>query len=411
MIKDIVKYLSLVIVLTCVLYACSEKEVVVSVPKGESSELDVQMSREQESKIKEVIETNENLTIEEKEKIFFDLLDLGAGDYLEYNQNLYEVKENGYMYDYNTMEKIPIKIEDFLDNSINELKKKATNLDERQGDDWEYINSVLNLPDFGNDYKAAFYNDGSFHYNELIGVFKNEEEMEIAFNEFTELPTIKEKAKYLKNLLGKKDNSEESKKNNDKIVKEYINSMISLIYGNDKNKVEIKFYEYSFSETGEGSFAYIIGDIITPETKKLFYVEDYVKGKIENGKFIRELEPKYSDFYDSPEYVMDAPFLIQSSSDAGKIRMGTQIEDVINVYRDNNIDDMWIINEKGGFSSNVYYGEIMYEAKANYITEGLNVFNNMNVEDLKNYITKELPVFRKLVIVDENFDKNILQNN
>ncbi len=168
--KKILLCLSLCM-MSVILTSCGSKEVVVDKPNGNIIESIVDEKNNDskvvdETSVVSVAKTKINLDdlpLEEKEELFEKYLGfLGGDEPIEYRQYLNEIKENGqykkFVFDNNgdmSTQNIVTTEEEFIENTLNMIKEKYPDIEQRQGKDWEYVSSVLNIGDFGS-YESAF---------------------------------------------------------------------------------------------------------------------------------------------------------------------------------------------------------------------------------------------------------------
>lgn len=153
------------------------------------------------------VKTNTN-EMAQKEAILTEYISkIGGQEAIEYNENLYFVKSSGKMHVFNAdgMTDVNITLPEYLDFAINDIKTKYPDIDQRNGADWDYVSSTLNLGDFGT-YESAFYGcDDDFWANGLTGKFVNKDEMDTIYNTFTNLNTMSEKATFLRTFIDSKN--------------------------------------------------------------------------------------------------------------------------------------------------------------------------------------------------------------
>lgn len=373
------------IVVLILLMSCGKKEIEVNKPyeniKNESiNEKDIHVKTTEA----------EILSFEDKEAMFMDYIQWVGGDEQNgYLQNLNSAKERGeiteYIYDedgYIHSEKRRISADEYMDEVILKLKELYPDMEERQGEDWKYVSDILNMPDFGT-YKEAFYSaNNEFYSNSLkSGVFNCKDEIDKAYNDFIVTKNMKEKALYLKKLLENKNNKI---KDNKTILEDYINEIINVIYGNDASKIEIKAMGINSIDSEDIRFNYVIGEKVLPKTKELYYIEDCLKGKIVDGKFVRDTNPIYDDEdYITPEYLLDG-MMVQyvGAPDGNYINYAISPEEYEN-------------GDRHGCDQYNY----LYYRNAKYILDINDEFKNMDKERIKQFVTSNVPICRKIIIV------------
>ncbi len=193
---------------------------------------------------------------------------------------------------------------------------------------------------------------------------------------------MNEKAQYLHNLIG---NKEDEITNNKPIIEKYVNDMIGTIYGNDTANIEIKELGITSITNRDVRFNNILGEKITPDTKEFYYIEDSVKGYIQDGIFIRDSNPVWTDeeLGLDPKSIKEGMIVQYSEKDGNLLNHATQIEDYENGER---------------FGCEEY--KLLYSKNADYILDVVNIFQRINISELKSKISNDLPVCRKLIIIE-----------
>ena len=395
--NKIVFYTSL-LVLTMIIVSCGNKEIVVDKPNGNKIESSVRNENVQETIVVETTNDKtklETLSIEEKEKLLNKYLDLlGGYDALEIRQYLYEVKENG---EYTKIEfdsnremltqNIKITPEQFIDDTINEIKEKYPDIEEREGEDWDYVSSMLNLGDFGT-YESAFMDcDNGFWNNSLsAGVFTDDNDKKWAYNKFIECKTMKEKATFLHNLVGDK---QDTILDNEPIIEKYVDEMKKIIYGKDADKIEVKQLGITSINDRDIRFNYILGDKVTSDTKTMYYIEDSVKGYIQDGKFVRDNNPLWTDeeLGLDPESVKRGMLVQYSIKDANLLNHAISLDD-------------YLVGNRFGLD---YRKQLLYSKIGDYILDVKDLFPYMDLEAINSKISNDLPVCRTLIMVDYEY--------
>ena len=396
--KKVALYLLLCIILV-IQISCGSREIVVDKPNGNIVGGSIDKNNNNNEVVDEttagnIIKTDinlDNLSLEEKEELFEKYLGLLGGDEsIEYRQYLNEVIEKGkyrkFIFDCNgdySTQTIIATEEEFIENTLKMIKEKYPDIEERQGEDWEYVSSMLNIGDFGS-YESAFMDcDCGFWGNALsAGVFTDDLDKKAAYEKFMSLNTMKEKAQYLHNLVGKKE--DEITKNRP-IIEKYVNSMIGIIYGSDVDNIEIKELGITSIIDRDVRFNYILGEKVTPNTKEFYYIEDSVKGYIQDGVFIRDNNPIWTDdeLGLEPESIKEGMIVQYSEKDADLLNHATQIED-------------YESGERFGCEDR----KLLYSKNANYILDAVYLFPNINISELESKISKNLPVCRKMIIIE-----------
>ena len=387
------KKLFVVLIILLVVFGCSKKEVAVNEPNEVISTIE-----STQQKAINIVETTshyvdvDSLSLNEQEEMFEKYIGLLGGDEpIMYIQYINEVKEKGQYHKFNfgkdgdmTTQDIVISYEEFLPKILKEIREAHPDIDMMDNEDYKFISSFLNLADFGSTEVAFLDCDNGIWWNNLTGVFGNEDEKKAAYLKFSNIDGLKEQGEYLKSL--RKDLEARIEKNKE-IIDQYLNDIMKLLYGQDVEKYEIKNFGITKIDDRDTRFNYVLGNKITPEIKEYYFVEDSVKGYIENGKFVRDLNPIWGDdeWGLEPESVKRG-FILQGSKD----------------YYENglsNFKDEDIVNDPSSdiIRNSLKESPFVASSKASYILDEKDKFPEIDIEGLKNNITSELPVCRRVV--------------
>ena len=388
------KYLlSFVVIVLCII-GCSRNESFVEKPNGETI-----VSETKEVKEMQVIETSaqsinvDDLTLDEQEELFEKYLELLGGDEpIKYREEMNSVRERGKYTKFNwgkdgdfATEEIEISYGEYLSKALKEIKENNPNIDEMADEDYKYIYTFLNLGDYGSEEMAFMEADNGIWGNNLTGVFDNAEEKKSAYVKYINLDSKKERKEYLNNL--RKEFDEKNKKN-EMIIKEYIDEIKQLIYGNNSD-IEIKGMGITRINDRDIRFYYILGPIITSDTKELYYVEDSVKGYINEGSFVRDNNPSWDnedlgmDIY----ALKDTMFIQYALKDAEYKNHAYTIEE----YNEDKLTKVAVYESEY---------KLLPSKETSYILDRKDVFVNMDINALKNKIAVDLPLCRKLAFAD-----------
>ena len=198
-------------------------------------------STENEKIIEQPKNTQVSSDVEQKELLLQDYISkVGGQEAIGYNENLNRVKETGKMItfdnNYNAAY-IDISLSDYVNFALNDILTKYPDINERSGSDWEYINSALNLPDHSTYYSAFYDCDNGIWGNSLTGLFNDKNELDFVYNTFISKATMKEKADYLKGIIG---------------VKKALNSAQTIEKDNIGETKYVNGHKYEYQNTPNG---------------------------------------------------------------------------------------------------------------------------------------------------------------
>lgn len=386
------KKLLLILGMLMLIAGCSKKEVAVNKLNGETTIIEI---TEETTKAEETTNPPVNidsLSLSEQEELFEKYLGfLGGDEPIMYSEQLNSVKERGEYTKFNwgkdgdfTTEKVTIAIEEYLPSVLKEIRENHSDIDKMDNEDYRFIKDFLNLADYGTEEAAFMGCDDGIWGNRLTGAFSNEDEKKAAYIKFSNIDSLKEQCEYLKSLRKELDSKIEKNK---EIVNQYINGIMKLIYGKNVDNYEVKNLGITKIDDRDTRFNYVLGDRINSDTKEYYYVEDSVKGYIEDGKFIRDLNPVWGndDWGVEPQSVIDG-FILQGSKD--------YYENGLSNFKD---EDIARDPSSDTIMSSLKESPFVASSKAKYILDEKEKFPEMDIEGLKNNITNELPVCRKVV--------------